>query len=108
MFKFFKRFKTNLGGGAGNKNNRNSAGRRYGPKLQNSCKAIIGNILVTQRGQTYIAGRNVGIGKNDTLFALRNGTVYYERDFVRNKAVVNVDPEPLDRRKIHLTPIINK
>ena len=61
------------------KNGRESASKRLGVKIFGGqvCKA--GNIIVRQRGTVHYPGKNVGIGSDDTLFALIDGTVKYER-----------------------------
>ncbi len=61
------------------KNGRESESKRLGAKRADGevCKA--GNILVRQRGTHFHPGNNVGIGKDDTLFALIDGVVKFER-----------------------------
>jgi len=51
---------------------------------------LAGNILVRQRGTKFYPGRNVGIGKDDTLFALANGKVQFEIKGPRNRKTVSV------------------
>ena len=51
-----------------------------------------GNIIVRQRGTRHNPGTNVGIGKDDTLYALVDGTVNFHKG-ARNKSVVSVIPE---------------
>jgi large subunit ribosomal protein L27 len=53
---------------------------------------IAGNIIVRQRGTKHNPGRNVGIGKDDTLYALVDGTVEFHKGKF-NKSTVNVIPE---------------
>ena len=74
------------------KNGRDSAGRRLGAKLADgqSCKA--GSIIFRQRGTKIHPGENVGIGKDDTLFAKVNGIVKYET-IGRNKKQASVYPQ---------------
>jgi large subunit ribosomal protein L27 len=74
------------------KNGRDSAGRRLGAKLADgqSCKA--GSIIFRQRGTKIHPGENVGIGKDDTLFAKINGIVKYEK-IGRNKKRASVYPQ---------------
>ena len=48
-----------------------------GIKLYGGGKAISGSVIVRQRGTRILPGKNVGLGKDDTLFALKNGTVKY-------------------------------
>jgi large subunit ribosomal protein L27 len=61
--------------GGSSRNGRDTAGRRLGIKLFGGQSVIAGNILARQRGTKWHAGRNVGIGKDHTLFALINGRV---------------------------------
>ena len=61
------------------KNGRDSKSKRLGAKRADGQFVLAGNILVRQRGTKIHPGTNVGIGSDDTLFALRDGTVRYER-----------------------------
>ena len=61
------------------KNGRDSESKRLGVKRADGQYVLAGNILVRQRGTHIHPGTNVGIGKDDTLFALVNGTVKFER-----------------------------
>lgn len=61
------------------KNGRESQSKRLGAKKGDGQPVVAGNILVRQRGTKIHPGNNVGIGSDDTLFALINGTVKYER-----------------------------
>jgi len=61
------------------RNGRDSNAQRLGVKRYGSEKVRAGNILVRQRGTKYHPGNNVGIGKDDTLFALIDGIVAFER-----------------------------
>ena len=63
--------------GGSSRNGRDSAGRRLGVKKFGGEVAIPGNILVRQRGTRFYPGRNVGIGKDHTLFALVEGRVTF-------------------------------
>ncbi len=65
-------------GGSG-KNGRNSPGQRLGVKAFGSERVTTGSIIVRQRGTRILPGANVGRAKDDTLFALVDGTVKYER-----------------------------
>ena len=56
------------------KNGRESESKRLGVKIFGGQLAIAGNIIVRQRGTKHYPGDNVGIGKDHTLFALKNGT----------------------------------
>ena len=61
------------------KNGRDSESKRLGIKVYGGQKVIAGNIIVRQRGTKHHPGRNVGIGKDHTLFALTNGTVQFKK-----------------------------
>ena len=60
-------------------NGRESAAKRLGPKRVDGQFVLAGNILVRQRGTKFHPGTNVGIGKDDTLFATADGVVRFER-----------------------------
>lgn len=61
------------------KNGRDSEAKRLGVKRADGQFVLAGNILVKQRGTKIHPGTNVGIGSDDTLFALSDGTVRFER-----------------------------
>ena len=61
------------------KNGRDSESKRLGPKRADGQFVLAGNILVRQRGTKSHPGTNVGKGKDDTLFALIDGKVKFER-----------------------------
>lgn len=61
------------------RNGRDSHAQRLGVKKYGGEQVIAGNIIVRQRGTKHNPGQNVGIGKDDTLFALIDGTVKFER-----------------------------
>ena len=61
------------------KNGRDSESKRLGPKRADGQFVLAGNILVRQRGTKIHPGTNVGRGNDDTLFALTNGVVRFER-----------------------------
>ena len=73
------------------KNGRDSESKRLGAKKGDGQYVIAGNILVRQRGTKIHPGTNVGIGSDDTLFALIDGTVKYERKG-KDKKQVSVYP----------------
>ena len=60
-------------------NGRDSEAKRLGVKRSDGQEVLAGNILVRQRGTKFHPGNNVGIGKDDTLFALVDGVVRFER-----------------------------
>ena len=61
------------------KNGRDSQSKRLGIKIYGGQAAIAGNIIVRQRGTVYHPGKNVGIGKDFTLFALTDGVVEFKK-----------------------------
>ena len=73
------------------KNGRDSESKRLGVKRADGQFVLAGNILVRQRGTKIHPGQNVGIGKDDTLFALVSGVVRFER-LGRDKKQVSVYP----------------
>lgn len=60
------------------KNGRDSEAKRLGTKCSDGQNVLAGNIIVRQRGTKILAGNNVGVGKDHTLFALVNGVVKFE------------------------------
>lgn len=63
--------------GGSSRNGRDSAGRRLGVKKYGGEQVVGGNILVRQRGSRIYPGRNVGMGRDHTLFALTEGRVTF-------------------------------
>jgi len=63
--------------GGSTRNGRDSRGQRLGIKKYGGEKVLDGSIIVRQRGTKFHPGVNVGIGKDDTLFALADGKVYF-------------------------------
>lgn len=61
------------------KNGRESASQRLGVKIWGGQKVIAGNIIVRQRGNRHFPGENVAQGKDDTLYALTDGVVYFHK-----------------------------
>lgn len=74
------------------KNGRESAAQRLGVKIFGGQKVIAGNIIVRQRGSKHNAGLNVGMGKDDTLYALVDGTVQFRKTRY-DKSIVSVIPD---------------
>ena len=73
------------------KNGRDSESKRLGVKKADGQIVKAGNIIVRQRGTNVHPGTNVGIGSDDTLFALVDGTVKFERKG-KDKKQVSVYP----------------
>ena len=71
------------------KNGRDSQSKRLGVKIYGGQPAIAGNIIVRQRGTTHHPGKNVGVGKDFTLFALADGVVEFRKTKL-NKTTVSV------------------
>ena len=63
--------------GGSTKNGRDSNSKRLGVKKYGGQKVYAGNILIRQRGTKFFAGENVGMGKDHTLFAMKEGTVSF-------------------------------
>ena len=79
-------------GGGVSRNGRDSNGQRLGVKVYGGQTVTSGNILVRQRGTHIKPGRNVDVGKDDTLFATIDGIVVYET--IRD-----------DRKCVHVMPV---
>ena len=73
------------------KNGRESAAQRLGVKIFGGEKCIAGNVIVRHRGTRHYPGQNVAIGKDDTLYALVDGTVEFKKGR-RDRSTVNVVP----------------
>ncbi len=78
--------------GGSSRNGRDSDGRRLGVKKFGGESVVGGNIIVRQRGTKWHPGRNVGIGKDHTLFALVDGVVEFKSSGGRSS--VSVAPTP--------------
>lgn len=72
------------------KNGRDSNSKRLGVKIFGGQPAVAGNILVRQRGTVYHPGKNVGVGKDYTLFALADGVVEFKKGR-QNRTFVSVN-----------------
>ena len=73
--------------GGSSRNGRDSRAQRLGVKRYGGQYVIAGNILVRQRGTAFLPGRNVGLGRDHTLFALTDGVVTFERRGKKKKQV---------------------
>ena len=76
------------------RNGRDSAAKRLGVKRGDGQYVLAGNIIVRQRGTRIHPGTNVGKGSDDTLFALADGRVKFER-MGKDKKKVSVVPVPV-------------
>ena len=61
------------------KNGRDSVSKRLGVKKFGSEQVVAGNIIIRQRGTKWVPGRNVGLGRDYTIFALTDGEVKFDR-----------------------------
>ena len=77
-------------GQGSSRNGRDSNAKRLGVKAFGSEFVTAGSILVRQRGTKFVAGKNVGVGRDWTLYALETGRVKFDRHIGR----VNIVPEP--------------
>ena len=75
--------------GGSTRNGRDTAGRRLGVKKFGGELVIPGNIIIRQRGTKYHPGKNVGIGKDHTIFSLEKGNVLFKKKS-QGKTFVNV------------------
>ena len=79
--------------GGSSRNGRDTAGRRLGLKRAGGQEVLAGNILIRQRGTVYVPGKEVGMGRDHTLFATAPGIVTF-RKRTGGKVEVNVLPAP--------------
>jgi large subunit ribosomal protein L27 len=78
--------------GGSSRNGRDSAGRRLGVKKYGSQSVEAGNIIVRQRGTKWHPGKNVGIGKDHTIFSKIAGIVEFVKTNRKNRIFINVNP----------------
>jgi len=76
--------------GGSTRNGRDSESKRLGVKMFGGQDIIAGNIIVRQRGTRFHAGKNVGIGKDHTLFAKADGKVVFEVKGPKSRKFVSV------------------
>jgi large subunit ribosomal protein L27 len=79
--------------GGSSRNGRDTAGRRLGVKRSGGQTVLAGNILIRQRGTVYVAGKEVGMGRDHTLFALKTGKLVFRK--AGGKTIVSVEPAPV-------------
>lgn len=77
-------------GGGSSRNGRDSESNRLGVKKFGGELVVPGNIIVRQRGTKFHPGKNVGIGKDHTLFALQEGKVFFSTKGPLNKSTVSI------------------
>lgn len=78
-------------GGGSTQNGRDSVSKRLGIKKFGGAHVLAGNIIVRQRGTRHNAGKNVGVGKDHTLYALLDGTVLFKKG-AQGRSFVSVAP----------------
>ena len=78
--------------GGSSRNGRDTEGRRLGIKKYGGEAVLAGNIIVRQRGTKVKPGRNVGLGRDHTIFALVSGRVQFQR---KSEGRVHVSVEPV-------------
>jgi large subunit ribosomal protein L27 len=83
-------------GGGSTRNGRDSNAQRLGVKRYGGERVLAGNILIRQRGTKFHPGANVGIGSDDTLFALVDGQVEFGRKDKKRKNVSVIPFEPVE------------
>ncbi|AFA41121.1 50S ribosomal subunit protein L27 [Wigglesworthia glossinidia endosymbiont of Glossina morsitans morsitans (Yale colony)] len=76
--------------GGSTRNGRDSIGKRLGIKLFGGQKVHPGNIIIRQRGTKFHPGFNVGCGKDHSLYALKKGVIYFNKNKKNKKKFVNV------------------
>lgn len=76
--------------GGSTSNGRDSAGRRLGVKCFGGQDVISGNIIVRQRGTTFHPGEGVGIGRDHTIFATRDGKVEFAKGY-KGRTFISVE-----------------
>jgi len=77
--------------GGSSRNGRDSNSQRLGMKIFGGEQVVAGNIIVRQRGTKLLPGQNVGVGRDHTLFALKDGVVQF-RYVKRDRKCVDVVP----------------
>ena len=78
--------------GGSSRNGRDSESKRLGVKRYGGQAVLAGNIIVRQRGTQFHAGENVGIGKDHTLFALKDGVVQFAVKGAFKRRTVTIVP----------------
>ena len=80
--------------GGSSSNGRDTIGKRLGIKKFGGQHVVPGNIIVRQRGTKWHPGKNVGLGRDFTIFALEEGTVSFQTS-TKGRVYVSVDPAPV-------------
>lgn len=79
--------------GGSTRNGRDSNPKFLGVKRYGGQQVLAGNILVRQRGTRFHAGKNVGLGRDHTLFALVDGIVKFNKKGINNRTFVDIVPQ---------------
>ncbi|MFH0938050.1 MAG: 50S ribosomal protein L27 [Planctomycetota bacterium] len=95
-------------GQGSSKNGRDSKPKFLGVKCYGGEFVIPGNIIIRQRGTKFKAGRNVGQGRDYTLYALAEGVVCFDRTLARRVHVLPADEVPVKPAVIANTPTVAK
>lgn len=85
------------------KNGRDSGPKYLGVKVNDGERAQIGSIIVRQRGTEVMPGKNIGIGKDHTLFALKDGIVKFS-----TKRKVHFDNTIMRKKIVHVLEAVTK
>jgi len=88
-------------GGGSSKNGRDSDGKRLGVKRQSGEAVLAGTIILRQRGTSTLAGQNVGVGKDHTLYALKDGVINFHMTG-KDRTRVMIQPVPI----VHVLDIV--
>ena len=93
MFNFDLQLFAHKKGVSSTRNGRDSESKRLGVKCHDGSTVKAGNIIVRQRGNKHFAGENVAQGKDDTLYALTDGVVYFHKGKFNKSTVSVLSPE---------------
>jgi large subunit ribosomal protein L27 len=88
-------------GGGSSKNGRDSDGKRLGIKRQSGEAVLAGTIIVRQRGTHTLAGQNVGVGVDHTLYATKDGVINFHKTG-KDRSRVAIEPVPI----VHVIDIV--
>ncbi|KAK4535459.1 hypothetical protein CDCA_CDCA05G1484 [Cyanidium caldarium] len=89
------------------KNGRDSAGRRLGLKVGNRERVRAGQVLIRQRGTKWLPGGNVGLGRDHTIYALRDGLVAFTRNRA-GRSVVNLEVPVVEEAEVVATAVARR
>ncbi|WP_434414566.1 50S ribosomal protein L27 [symbiont of Argiope bruennichi] len=89
ILKNYLQFFASKKGVGSSKNNRDSHSKRLGMKASDGQKVLAGTIIYRQRGTKFFNGKNAGLGKDFTIFALKDGVVQYKNK-TKTKKIINI------------------